>query len=164
MIKQDARGVPTIEGSAALVVFGFGLLAFVFLAPVGIWGHGNAALRAVYDDGEPMPIEFRILYGAYALVMTVCWAAAIPLVIAYFRRQSTVPRFVLAFIGVALAANVLVTLFENLLVRDRAFTVMNSAFLAIQAPVAIAWAAYFARSTRVKATFVYPLQDPAEDA
>jgi hypothetical protein len=85
MIKRDARGVPTIEGSVALVLFGFGLLGFLFVAPMQVWNDGMAVLGGVYEDGEPMLMDFRILYGAYALVMTVDWVWAIPLVIAYFR-------------------------------------------------------------------------------
>lgn len=162
IIKQDARGVPTIEGSVALVFFGLGLVLFLFVAPRAVWVQGSAALRGVYDDGEPMPTDFRMLYGAFAAFMAACWLAAIPLAFAYFRRRSKAPRFILMYLGATFAANLLVTLGEILLVGDGVFTVVNLMGLALSVPITLGWALHFARSKRVKATFVYPLDDAAE--
>ena len=162
MIKRDVNGVPTIQGSLALSLFGFGLLANLIFMPAAIWSYRNVVLRGVYDDGQLAETSFRMLYGIYVLLLTAFVVAQLFLVIEFFRRRSTTPRFVLVMLGTAVALNLFLSLGEIALVRDSRFTALNLAPFMILMPIAIAWAVYFAKSQRVKATFVYPL--PATSA
>jgi hypothetical protein len=157
MIKRDDNGVPTIQGSVALSLFGFGLLANLIFLPVTIWSYRNPVLRGLYDDGQPIEASFRALYASYALLLSIYVVALVFLINAFFRRRSTVPRFVEIMLGSAVALNLLLTLGEIALVRERRFATLNLAPFIFILPIAVAWAIYFGRSQRVKATFVYPL-------
>lgn len=157
MIKRDGNGVPTIQGSLALSLFGFGLLANLILLPAAIWSYRNVVLYGVYDDGQLAETSFRVLYGVYVLLLSALIVFMAFLTSAYFRRRSTTPRFVLVALGSAVTLNLLLALGEIALVRDRRFAALNLAPFLFIMPIAIAWAVYFAKSQRVKATFVYPL-------
>jgi asparagine N-glycosylation enzyme membrane subunit Stt3 len=158
MEHRDANGIPTIRRSIPLVLFGFGLVFTLVIAPIGVASGLLLVFRGVDEGGDAIPPEWRRLFstiGVLQLLLLMLLAATAYL---FFRRRRIAPRMIIAIIVAGIAVCVIDAAWRVSLAQgDAEYIAEAVAPLVPRFFIQLAWLLYFLLSKRVKETFVYPL-------
>jgi hypothetical protein len=163
MLRIDNNGVPMIQSSIAMSLFGLGLVFVLALEPMELKSYFYPAVYAAYEDGSPAPSAWRL----QAIVIGVARLSYVALAAAtafFFFQRRRVARTLVMWL---LAAGFLVTIVETawacwLADGDTEYVVRQVGPAVLPSVVACAWFAYFATSRRVRAVLVYPLAVDAQ--
>ena len=160
MQRRDANGISTIQGSIPLILFGFGLVLTLAIAPVGVASELLLAARGVDEAGDSLPPEWRRMLGIVGVLDLMLLVLLVATAYQFFRRRRIAPRMIIATILAGIAAGVVDAVWRISFAQgDAEYIVEVVAPLVPRIPFQVAWIVYFIVSKRVKETFVYPLSE-----
>lgn len=158
MLRIDKNGMPTIQSSIAMSLFGLGLVFVLVLQPMSLKSYFYPVVYSAYEDGSPAPREWRLLATVVGIGRLVYFAFAAATAFFYFQRKRIARSLVLSL----LTTGPIVTLVEavwscQLADGDTEYIVRQVGAAIVTTVVACAWLTYFAISKQVRATLAYPL-------
>ena len=155
--RGDENGVPTIAQSIPLALFGFGLFVGVPLTAIALFADLPVAIRGT-ERGQQLAEDYRVMLVVTTLLRVVYFVILTVAARLFFARKSTAPRAIKAMLILAIAMNVIESLWAIAIFHsDRGYWAS-----AVDARIGLSvfqllWLLYFSVSRRVRETFVYPL-------
>lgn len=155
--RGDENGVPTIAQSIPLAVFGFGLFVGVPLTAFALFLDLPVAIRGV-ERGRQLADDYRLMLAVTTLLRVVYFLILTAAARLFFARRSNAPRVIKVMLILAVAMNVIESLWAIAISHsDRGYWAS-----AVDTRIGVSlfqllWLLYFSVSRRVRETFVYPL-------